>query len=630
MPAGDLSAGLLLAPISDLSQCDRFRILKELTCWNGHFRGVVERKVGLVTAKALRRKLAAILFADAVGYSRLTQSDEITAHRRLGAYLDLIAEKVAGRDGHVVHYAGDAVLAEFGAVVDAVACAANIQQEIVGRNADLPENDRLEFRIGINLGDVIVDRGDIYGDGVNVAARLESLAKPSGICVSGAVLAAMGNRIPFTCHYIGEQKIKNIEMPVRTYRVCWDTPATLVESGQQPKEISSRPSLVVLPFVNAGGDESLDYFSDGFTEDIITELSRFRDVFVISRNSSFTYKGKVVKPPDVAMELGVDYVVEGSVRVVGEHIRITAQLIDARTDHHLWAERYDREFTDFFLVQDEITCSVVSAVVGRLMMSAENRAVRTPSHDMRVWDYVLRAQHTVCDTCEHNASARRQYEAAVELDPECARAFCGLAVCHLIDWVNHWIETPEASYGQALVCAQRALALDQADSKAHWVLAELLLFRRDFEGTREHVARALELNPDDSDAHAIRGLYLSYMGDASAAIDSLATAMRLNPLHPAWHLWFTGLAHYTAKNYQAALAPLREASRRNPNFISPRLKLAATLARLGNIEEAKKTVTEILSIKPDYNVGLEADRPFRDPADLEHYLGGLRLAGLPQ
>ena len=597
---------------------------------NDHCKRAVEREESLVATEQLHRKLAAILYADAVAYSRLTRIDENTTHRQLGSDLDLIAETVEGHDGHVVHYAGDAVLAEFGTVADAVSCAVDIQQEIAHRNEDLPENDRLEFRIGVNLGDVIVDRGDIYGDSVNVAARLESLANPSGICVSGAVLAAMGDRLPFPCHYLGEQNIKNIEVPVRAYRVCWDTSSTLDDSGQRPIEISNRPSLVVLPFVNASGDDSMDYFSDGFTEDIITELSRFRDVFVISRNSSFTYKGKRIRPPDVATELGVDYVVEGSVRVAGEHIRITAQLIDARTDHHLWAERYDRDFTDLFVVQDQIIRSVASAVVGRLMMSAEDRAAHTRSQDMRAWDYVLRAQHTVCDTREHNLSARRLYEEAVELDPECARAYCGLAVCHLIDWVSHWSETPEASYEQALACAQRAVALDQADSKAHWVLAELLLFRRDFDGTRDHVAQALALNPDDADAHAIRGLYLSYMGDTAAAVDSLATAIRLNPLYPAWYLWFTGFAYYTARNYQAALAPLREASRRNPNFISPRLKLAAALARLGNVEEAKEAVAEILSINPDYNVQLEADRPFRDPADLEHYLEGLRLAGLPE
>ncbi len=580
--------------------------------------------------QALPRKLAAILYADAVGYSRLTQIDENGVHRRLGVYLDLITETVEGHHGHVVHYAGDAVLADFAAVVNAVSCAVDIQRQIAQKNADVSEKERLEFRIGVNLGDVIDDRGDIYGEGVNVAARLQSLAKPSGICVSGAVLAAMGNRLPFVCHYLGEQRIKSTEVPVRAYRVCWDTSWTPEESGQMSVEISSRPSLVVLPFVNASGDDSMDYFSDGFTEDIITGLSRFRDVFVISRNSSFTYKGKSIRPPDVGMELGVDYVVEGSVRIAAEHIRITAQLIDVRTDHLIWAERYDRELTDLFVVQDQITRSVVSNVVGRLMISAEERAIRMPSQDMRAWDYVLRAQHMVSDTREHNLNVRRQYEEAVELDPECARAHCGLAVCHLIDWVSHWADEPEASYEQALACAQRAVALDAVDSKAHWVLAELLLFRRDFDGTREHVAQALALNPDDADAHAIRGLYLSYMGDTTAAINSLATAIRLNPLHPAWHLGFMGFAYYTAKNYEAALVPLREASRNNPNSISPRLKLAATLAQLGKIEEAKQTVAEILSLNSDYNVGLEAHRPYRDPADLEHYLEGLRLAGLPE
>ena len=582
-------------------------------------------------AGSLPRKLRAVLYADVAGYGRLTGIDEDATHRRLSTHLNVIEEMVQAHDGRVVHYAGDAVLAEFHAVVDAVTCAVNIQRDLSLRNDQLPEDRRVEFRIGVNLGDVITDRGEIYGDGVNVAVRLETLAEPSGICISESVLIAMGNRLAYRFEYLGDRKVKNMEEPMRVYRVRWQLPSTAQkESSPPPIDASDRPSVVVLPFVNTSGDDDMEYFSDGFTEDIITELSRFRELFVISRNTAFTYKGKSIRPTELGPAIGVGYVVEGSIRITGEKIRINVQLIDAKTDLHLWAERYDRELSDLFDIQDEITRSIATTVVDRLILSAEDRADRTPTLNMKAWDYVLRGQHIVCDTAESNRRARQYYERAIELDPECARAYCGLAVCHLIDWASHWTESPEASYEKALDCVNRALDFDEADSKAHWALAELLLLRRDYVGAREHLARALTLNPDDADAYAIRGLLHTYLGETDAAVDDLATAIRLSPFHPAWYLWFTGFAYYVARNYEAALAPLQEATRRHPKFVPPRLKLAATYARLERTQEAEESVAEILKIKPDYCVALEIDRPFRDPADLEHYLEGLRLAGLPE
>lgn len=581
--------------------------------------------------RSLPRKLRAVLYADVAGYGRLTGIDEDATHQRLSTHLDLVERTVQAHAGRVVHYAGDAVLAEFQAVVDAVSCAVTIQRELSSRNERLPGDQRVEFRIGVNLGDVITDRGEIYGDGVNAAVRLESIADPGGICVSETVLAAMGNRLPYGYEYLGERKVKNMEEPMRAYRVRWQTSSDAGRETLPPKiDASDRPSVVVLPFVNTSGDNSLDYFSDGFTDDIITELSRFRELFVISRNTAFSFKGKSMRPTELGLAIGVGYVVEGSVRITGDKIRINVQLIDAKTDHHLWAERYDRAISDLFDVQDQISRSIATTVVGRLMLSAENRAERIPAQNMKAWDYVLRAQHVVCDTAEGNRNARQLYERAIELDPECARAYCGLAVCNLIDWTSHWSDAPGESYETALHCANRALDLDAADSKAHWVLAELLILRRDFEGARQHLALALSLNPDDADAYAIRGLLFTYLGDTDAAIDDLATAVRLSPFHPGWYLWFTGFAYYVARNYQAALAPLEEATRRNPNFVPPRLKLAATYARLDRSAEAERTIVEILRIKPDYRVALEVDRPFHNPQDLEHYLEGLRLAGLPE
>jgi adenylate cyclase len=582
-------------------------------------------------AQPLPRRLRAVLYADVAGYGRLTGIDEDDTHRRLSTHLNLIEGIVQAHEGRVVHYAGDAVLAEFHAIVDAVSCAVNIQRELSLENDKLPDERRVEFRIGVNLGDVITDRGEIYGDGVNAAVRLESLADPGGICISETVLTAMGNRLAHGYEYLGERKVKNMEEPMRAYRVSWQLPSTGQRELLPPQiDTSDRPSVVVLPFVNTGGDESMEYFSDGFTEDIITELSRFRELFVISRNTAFTYKGKSMRPTELGSAIGVGYVVEGSVRIAGEKIRINVQLIDAKTDHHVWAERFDREMSDLFEIQDQITRSVATTIVGRLILSAEDRAERTPTQNMKAWDYVLRAQHIVCDTAECNRRAQQHYEHAIALDPDCARAHCGLAVCHLIDWASHWSESPVASYERALECANRALDLDEADSKAHWVLAELLLLHGDYEGAREHLARALTLNPDDADAYAIRGLLLTYLGDTGAAIEDLATAIHLSAFHPAWYLWFTGFAHYVAGNYEAALAPLQEATRRHPKFVPPRLKLAATYARLQRTEEANEAVAEILRIKPDYRVALESDRPFRDPADLEHYLEGLRLAGMPE
>ncbi|MBI2750738.1 MAG: adenylate/guanylate cyclase domain-containing protein, partial [Burkholderiales bacterium] len=340
----------------------------------------------------LTRKLAAVVYADVAGYSRLTEQDEEATHRTLGAFLDQCSARIGEYGGRVVHYAGDAILAEFPSVMQALDCAVKTQCELAQRSAGVPQESRLQFRMGINLGEVIVDRGDIYGDGVNVAARLESLADPGGICVSGSVHEQVAGKVDLAFEDMGEQAVKNISKPVRAFRVRLGAPQAAAPgavAGGAARDRPDKPSIAVLPFNNMSGDPEQEFFADGITEDIITELSRFRELFVISRNSSFKYKGKAVEVQKFAKELGVQYVVEGSVRKAGNRVRITVQLIDAETDRHIWAERFDRELEDIFAIQDQVTSAIVAILPGRVEAATRDRAARKTTDNMAAYECVL-------------------------------------------------------------------------------------------------------------------------------------------------------------------------------------------------------------------------------------------------
>src|SRR5438128_116492 len=429
------------------------------------------------------RRLAAVLAADMVGYSRLMEVDEAGTLARLKTHrLELIDPTIAKHRGRIIKTTGDGLLVEFQSVVDAVECATEIQTRMARRNADVSAARAIQLRIGINLGDVIVEDGDIFGDGVNVAARLEALAEPGGICVSAAVRDQVGGRLDTRFEDRGEQSVKNITRPIRIYRVVPGAGATPGDAGPGTGKAGVKPSIAVLPFANMSGDPEQEFFVDGLTEDIITELSRFRDLLVISRNSTFVYKGKAVKVQDVAREFGVEYVLEGSVRKAGDRIRVTVQLIDAETDRHIWADRYDRELEDIFAIQDEMTRAIVATLPGRVEAATHDRAKRKPTDNMAAYECVLAAKvlhHR--STREDNAEAQRLLNRALALDPNYAHAHAWKACVLGQTWVYDWCADREVTFEQVAAELEITLGLDDNDSDVHRILAALNLNRDDHE-----------------------------------------------------------------------------------------------------------------------------------------------------
>ena len=431
-------------------------------------------------ADRLPRKLAAILYADVAGYSRLTGEDEDGTHRTLRTYLDLIASSIESHDGRVVHYAGDAVLADFSTVVDALSCAAAIQGDLKQRNSDVPDDRKVQFRIGVNLGDVIIDQEEIYGDGVNVAARLEALADPAGICISDSVRTAVGNKLNLDYENLGKQEVKNISEPVEAYRVVMkaEEKATTTPPESPALELPEEPSIAVLPFQNMSGDPEQEYFSDGITEDIITALSRISGLLVVARNSTMVYKGKAVDVKQVGKEQGVRYVLEGSVRKAGSRVRVTAQLIDATTGHHKWAERYDRELEDIFSVQDDITHQIIVEMRVRISEGEKARMLAGRTSNFKAWECLLHADDlNNANNREDNSEALRFAEKAVRLDPNYASAWTELGWVHWADIFFGWSPSPEQSETKAMDAAQRALELEENYPNALSLLGWLAVYR---------------------------------------------------------------------------------------------------------------------------------------------------------
>jgi len=583
----------------------------------------------------LPRKLAAILYADVAGYSRLTGEDEDATHRCVTAYLDIIADAVAHHRGEVRHYAGDAVLAQFSAVVDAISCAVAVQKELENRNRGLPCQRRVEFRIGVNLGDVIEDRGDIYGDGVNIAARLESLAAPGGICISGTARDAIGNKIAVEYDFMGEQKVKNIADPIRAYQVVLDI------SGRQPATQASRevderthatvpdkPSVAVLPFNNMSGDQEQDYFADGITEDIITELSRYPNLFVIARNSSFTYKGQPVRLQAVGEELGVHYVVEGSIRKAGNRVRVTVQLIEAATENHIWAERYDREMTDIFEIQDELTQAIVGALPARLEVADIERIKRKPPQEMAAYDYVLRSKtlHHV-GTPEANSEALESLNKAIALDPEYAQAYAWKACTLRQAVLREFTDDPEIAGAQRIENAKKALDLDQNDMECLRILCEINMEQRELGEAEKFHNRAFAMNPNDPRMLAQRGELMTWMGRHAEAVEWLHKAMRLDPLGSSSFAHLLGRALLALGRYDDALQAYRQIP--VPRFMH-HADMAACHAQLGNAEEADAETAAACGLRPTFSIEeYLANLPYREAADREHHRQSLLKAGLP-
>ncbi len=583
----------------------------------------------------LPRKLAAILYADVAGYSRLTGDDEDATHRRLRDYLDLIAKTIDDHHGQVMHYAGDAVLAKFDAVVDALSSAVSVQEELKDQNKELPDERKVQFRIGVNLGDVIEDRGDIYGDGVNVAARLESLADEGGICISESVHTAIGNKLPLSYDYMGEQQVKNIDKPVRAYKVVLDSnKKTQVTSPDKPTlELPDKPSIAVLPFTNMSGDPEQEYFSDGITEDIITALSKISSLMVIARNSTFTYKGKAVDIKQVGREQGVRYVLEGSVRKAGDRVRVTAQLIDATTGHHIWGERYDRELKDTFAVQDEIMREIVVALDVQLREGEQVRFWSSGTRNLEAWECVrLSATDALGGVSERKLQARKQIERALELDPKYAIAWV------MLGWIHQYYSDVAAGVSDARgretalasmrECAQKAIELDASCADAYSVMAYYHRELNEFDAAIENSEKSITLAPNNAENLATAAGTMTKSGKPERGLELIKRAMRVCPLYRPGFLRALAQAYRFSGNPEAAVDAFRESLKRESNYLAPHVNLTSTLGELGRIDEAKEAAREILRLAPDFSVsGYMEGLSYRNPQDLVRIEEGLRKAG---
>ena len=580
------------------------------------------------------RRLAAVVAADMVGYSRLMEVDETGTLARLKTHrIELIDPAIAKNRGRIIKTTGDGMLVEFHSVADAVLCAAEIQRRMARRNMDVSPARWIQFRIGINLGDVIVEENDIFGDGVNVAARLEMLAEPGGICVSGAVRDQVGHRLDdIAFEDLGDQSVKNITRPIRVYRVRLEPNAATAREGADNAAVTTtmakKPSIAVLPLANMSGDPEQEFFADGLTEDIITELSRFRDLLVISRNSTFVHKGKAVKVQEVAREFGVDYVLEGSVRKAGDRIRVTVQLIDAETDRHVWAERYDRDLADIFAIQDEITGAIVATLPGRVEAATHDRAKRKPTDNMAAYECVLAAKvlhHR--STREDNAEAQRLLNRALALDPNYAHAHAWKACVLGQTWVYDWCADREVTFQQVAAELEITLALDDNDSDVHRILAALNLNRDDHDKAAYHQERALTLNPNYDLVVVQQGELLTWLGRPEEGIDWIKKAMRLNPYHPERFWSHLGRACYCAEKYAEAVEAFSRITR--PDHIHHAF-LAATFAQMGNAVATAAHAAEVLKREPKFSVAVHlATQHYKREVDRKRHEAGLLMAGLP-
>jgi len=580
------------------------------------------------------RRLAAVLAADMVGYSRLMEADERGTLARLKTHrLELIDPAITKNHGRIIKTTGDGMLVEFRSVADAVQCAAEVQRRMARRNADVSPARWMQFRIGVNLGDVIVEDNDIFGDGVNVAARLEVLAEPGGICVSGAVRDQLGDRLDdITFEDLGEQSVKNITRPIRVFRVRFDPDPKAAPGDAKDAAvattISRKPSIAVLPLVNMSGDPEQEFFADGLTEDIITELSRFRDLLVISRNSTFMHKGKAVKVQEVAREFGVEYVLEGSVRKAGGRIRVTVQLIDAETDRHIWAERYDRELQDIFAIQDEMTRAIVATLPGRVEAATHDRAKRKNTDNMAAYECVLTARVLHHRSIrEDNAEAQRLLDRALTLDPNYAHAHAWKACVVGQSWIYGWCADNDAALQQVAAELEIALALDDNDSDVHRILAALNLTRDDHDKAAYHQERALALNPNYDLVVVQQGELLTWLGRPEEGIDWIKKAMRLNPYHPERFWSHLGRACYCAEKYAEAAEAFSRITRPDHTHHA---SLAATFAQMGNAVAAAAHAAEVLKREPKFSVASYlTTQHYKFDGDRQRHEAGLLKAGLP-
>jgi adenylate cyclase len=581
----------------------------------------------------VQRRLAAILAADVAGYSRLMGADEegtLAALKELRR--ELADPKIKEHRGRIVKTTGDGLLVEFASVVDAVRCAVEVQQEMAERNVGVPEEQRIQFRIGINLGDIIKDGRDIYGDGVNVAARLEALAEPGGICVSRVVRDQVRDKLDFAFEDAGEQRVKNIARPLRVYHV---RPGQLADeemsAAQPPLALPDKPSLAVLPFTNMSGDPEQEFVSDGIAEDVISALSHYPSLFVIARNSTFTYKGRAVDVKQVGRELGVRYVLEGGVRKAGNRIRVTAQLIEAETGNHVWANRYDRDLADIFAVQDEITHALTTALTPAIADAELRRAIRKPPESLDAWAAYQRGLwHLSKANSEDDTIAQNFFRQAIDLDPTFAPGYSALALAQLQAAAIYQKLSLAEAQSSAEALARRAVSLDGADAEARSCLGWALQARGELDGALVEIERALAMSPNLAVAHWQRGATLIFSGQPMKGLDALETCIRLDPRDPfmAVRLLHIACGLYFAREYEGVIEAAKRLIRSYPDFPMIYRWPAAALGQLGRAAEAREWLEKAISYAPAaFKMYVHNRVPWFRPEDHAHLVEGLRKAG---
>ena len=621
-----------------------------------------------------KRKLTAILSADVKGYSRLMGEDDEATVRTITAYRKVISEIVQKHRGRVVDSPGDNILAEFASVIDAVGSAVEIQEELKTRNAELPEDRKMEFRIGVNLGDVIHEEERIYGDGVNVAARVESLADPGGICVSGTVFDQIESKLPLGYEYLGEQSVKNISKPVRIYKALLDPEAVGKVIGEKkaeprrglrialavvtvlllivgglliwrtafpPVQVASvekmafplpdKPSIAVLPFTNMSDDPKQQYFSDGLTDQIISGLSKVPNLFVIARHSTFTYKGKPVKVQRVAEDLGVKYVLEGSVQRTADRIRITVQLIDAIKGHHLWSERYDRDLQDIFAIQDDITMEIMKAMRVKLTRGEQARLWgKHETTNLAAYEKYLEGRaYLLRFTEEDNAQGRQLLEEAIALDTGFAGAYAFLGWSHFFEARFGWSKSRAESAKMAFESAQKALEMDDTLDYARTLLSAVYLVKRQYEKAVAEAERAIALNPNGALVYNTLAGVLGCSGRWEESIIYGKKSIRHDPFPPLTSFHWLGRAYFMTGQYNEAILTFKKLLDVNPNYLPAHAFLAASYSSLGREAEATAAVKEVLRVNPEFSLESYAKTlPYKYEADIERYIAALRKAGL--
>ncbi|TIM33952.1 MAG: adenylate/guanylate cyclase domain-containing protein [Mesorhizobium sp.] len=573
----------------------------------------------------MEQRLAAILAADMAGYSRLMEADESGTLARLRTHrIELVDPAIAKNKGRIIKTTGDGMLVEFQSVTDAVKCAVEIQQRMKRRNSDVPQERRIEFRIGINLGDIIFDDDDIFGDGVNIASRIEQLADVGGICVTAAVATQIADRLEIAMEDLGEKTLKNISRPVRLYRIGFDS-AVLPEV--EAKRSISKPSIVVLPFDNMSGDPEQEFFADGLTEDIITELSRHHELFVISRNSSFVYKNRAVNVREVAEKLDVQYLVEGSVRKIGNRVRVTVQLIDTANDAHIWADKYDRKLDDIFAIQDEVTAAIAATLPGRVEAAQRDQLARAKPANMAAYECVLAAKvlhhrSTIAD----NERAQTLIGRAVALDPDYAHAHAWRACILGQAWVHNWCEDKDAVWNDIMAALDRALALDDNDADVHRILAAVNVNNNELTTARYHQERALALNPNYDLVVVQQGELLTWLGRPEEGIEWIRKAMQLNPHHPERFWSHLGKAHFAARQYGEAIEAFMHLSTMDS---VQHAFAAACYGWLGDEIAAAAHLGKIRTLDPQFELdSFIATLHYAQESDVQHVREGLLKAGI--